>query len=621
MNPVLGQVPICGQKGGKRKISLSVCTELEFTCDNALCIALAKRCDLKYDCQDQSDEMDCSLISFPVGYRSDLPPTVSSGLPTEVSLSMTISALGVDTSKTQLYATYLLQLRWQDDRLSYRNLKVSSNLNLVPYEVMRRLWTPLMGFVNTERNEHSIADEESLMTVVRKTAMQKWNTSSSVEEELYPGRGNDLRLSRKYTTLFVCDFDLNLYPFDVQKCPIELRLMAASSDQLKFQREQVTAHYTGPDYLIEYQVGALNLNFPNGTESEAYSEFVIQVSLGRRSGYAILTIYIPSLILLIISYVTLFFRPEIFEVRVMAALTSLLVVATLFTQASSSLPKTSYFKMVDIWLLFCIGVIFLIIIFHALVDASLSYSDTPDELVSASARRAIFCAAPKGPPERDAQRKTDWKVFWKNYISSASMGVKAADSPDDLKWINDARHGDKLRRRRNDKVDDDKVHKNGADEAFNELDYDLTSDVIHNLDSDSIDVDVANLFSVGLSKEKDCSRDIRDGIDAVLGGEAIDQLGSIAVSGVKIRFVSIGTALSSGMTNRVKRDCEGGDYAHRPKCSSLFVNVATVAGSNIVHVNYSDSAIENRKEAVQCFIWDGPHLIRFCKSMTGGPRK
>ena len=33
-----------------------------------------------------------------------------------------------------------------------------------------------------------------------------------------------------------------------------------------------------------------------------------------------------------ISYVTLFFRPKIFEVRVMAALTSLLVVATLFTQ-------------------------------------------------------------------------------------------------------------------------------------------------------------------------------------------------------------------------------------------------------------------------------------------------
>ena len=66
--------------------------------------------------------------------------------------------------------------------------------------------------------------------------------------------------------------------------------------------------------------------------SETYSELTIEVTLTRRSGYAILTIYIPSLILLAISYATLFFRPVIFEVRVMAALTALLVVATLFTQ-------------------------------------------------------------------------------------------------------------------------------------------------------------------------------------------------------------------------------------------------------------------------------------------------
>lgn len=37
-------------------------------------------------------------------------------------------------------------------------------------------------------------------------------------------------------------------------------------------------------------------------------------------------------------------------------------------QVSSSLPKTSYFKMVDVWFLFCIGLTFLVISFHAVVD-------------------------------------------------------------------------------------------------------------------------------------------------------------------------------------------------------------------------------------------------------------
>ena len=61
----------------------------------------------------------------------------------------------------------------------------------------------------------------------------------------------------------------------------------------------------------------------------------------------------------------------------MTALTSLLVLATLFTQVSASLPKTSYFKMVDIWLLFCILVIFIIIIFHTLIDFQVDYGDFP----------------------------------------------------------------------------------------------------------------------------------------------------------------------------------------------------------------------------------------------------
>ena len=59
----------------------------------------------------------------------------------------------------------------------------------------------------------------------------------------------------------------------------------------------------------------------------------------------------------------------------MTALTAQLVLATLFTQVSTSLPKTSYFKMVDIWLLFCIMLIFFIIIFHTIIDLNLDYSD------------------------------------------------------------------------------------------------------------------------------------------------------------------------------------------------------------------------------------------------------
>ena len=77
--------------------------------------------------------------------------------------------------------------------------------------------------------------------------------------------------------------------------------------------------------------------------SDNYSQLTVEVMLIRRSGYVILTIYMPSLILLSISYVTLFFRPVIFEVRVMASLTSLLVVVTLFTQVQETRMRINIF--------------------------------------------------------------------------------------------------------------------------------------------------------------------------------------------------------------------------------------------------------------------------------------
>ena len=59
----------------------------------------------------------------------------------------------------------------------------------------------------------------------------------------------------------------------------------------------------------------------------------------------------------------------------MVSLTSLLVLSSLLTQTSETLPKTSYFKMVDIWLFFCIVTIFTVIIIHT---ASI-YVDKADE--------------------------------------------------------------------------------------------------------------------------------------------------------------------------------------------------------------------------------------------------
>ena len=86
-----------------------------------------------------------------------------------------------------------------------------------------------------------------------------------------------------------------------------------------------------------------------------------------------LTVYIPTVLLIIISHMTNYFKPFFFEAVVSVNLTVMLVsdtfkpivlfkinsppnnfqvLATMFIAVSENLPKTSYIKMVDIWLIF-----------------------------------------------------------------------------------------------------------------------------------------------------------------------------------------------------------------------------------------------------------------------------
>ena len=56
----------------------------------------------------------------------------------------------------------------------------------------------------------------------------------------------------------------------------------------------------------------------------------------------------------------------------MVAVTTLLVLYTLFTSTSDDLPKTAEIKMLDVWFFFCILLLFIIIVLHVFVDYAIN---------------------------------------------------------------------------------------------------------------------------------------------------------------------------------------------------------------------------------------------------------
>ena len=79
----------------------------------------------------------------------------------------------------------------------------------------------------------------------------------------------------------------------------------------------------------------------------------VKISLKRKIMSEMMTTYLPSILLLMITFATTFFKPVYFEAALTVNLTNMLVMTTIFTSVMDRLPTTSYLKMIDIWLIFC----------------------------------------------------------------------------------------------------------------------------------------------------------------------------------------------------------------------------------------------------------------------------
>ncbi|XP_045624930.1 uncharacterized protein [Procambarus clarkii] len=361
---------MCGQAVGQtRPLLLTPCGAGQFSCDDASCIPLFQRCDLKFDCRDKSDESGCQLVFFPSVYRPDLPPVINSDSnssePLPVTLHVIIESADVDTPSMHMHVNLNVSMTWQEARLKFLNLNEDYTLNRLPYETMKQVWVPVVDFTNTKGIHITQTDHQATMVVNMQGKPSLGDDTRPEELEVYAGLENPISVRRKYSITFQCEFDLKMYPFDEQFCHMELTMLSASSRLLIFDKATTKAIYQGNPQLVEYFVGDVDIDFHNDRD---FAVMIIKLQLLRRSGFIIMNVYIPSLLLLVISYLTLYFTPTNFQVRVLASLTSLLVMATLYTQASASLPKTSYFKMVDVWLLSSIFFIFIIIVLHTVID-------------------------------------------------------------------------------------------------------------------------------------------------------------------------------------------------------------------------------------------------------------
>ena len=87
--------------------------------------------------------------------------------------------------------------------------------------------------------------------------------------------------------------------------------------------------------------------------TEPYKGVKMTITMKRKTTSEMLTTFFPSLLLMLITFATTFFKPFFFEAALSVNLTTMLVMTTIFISKLEGLPRTSYTKMIDYWLILC----------------------------------------------------------------------------------------------------------------------------------------------------------------------------------------------------------------------------------------------------------------------------
>ena len=354
----------------QRTLSLSICEfGTEFTCKSGRCIPIEKRCDRVSDCKDGSDEDDCVLVQVPDNYNKIQAPEngpENEGEPLPIRTQITLLNVDmIDTVTMLVGLTVEIKMSWNDSRLRFANLNPDKK-NPVPERIVEQLWLPLDNILHENAVIGKIHEDDiRRVFVVPISEPILLDGYETYEELLYDGAENSIEVSQRFRIEYDCVFNLEKFPFDEQECDFVMKMNLDHNNSMALVEDDPPIIYNGESKIDQFYIGPFNTN-SSGNGKEA--RFILSIHMVRIYNDQMINTFIPTFLLWLLGYSTLFITIEDFNDRFMGTVTSLLVLASLLSSINMSLPRTSYFKYIDLWFLWYLANIFCIIVYHIMLD-------------------------------------------------------------------------------------------------------------------------------------------------------------------------------------------------------------------------------------------------------------
>ncbi|XP_072542797.1 glycine receptor subunit alpha-2 isoform X2 [Salminus brasiliensis] len=295
-----------------------------------------------------SDFLD-KLMGKTSGYDARIRPNFK-GPPVNVTCNIFINSFGSVTETTMDYRVNIfLRQKWNDPRLAYSEYPDPS-LDLDP-SMLDSIWKPDLFFANEKgANFHDVTTDNKLLRI---------------------SKDGTVLYSIRLTLILSCPMDLKNFPMDVQTCTMQLESFGYTMNDLIFEwldegPVQVAEGLTLPQFIMreEKELGYCTKHYNTGK----FTCIEVKFKLERQMGYYLIQMYIPSLLIVILSWVSFWINMDAAPARVALGITTVLTMTTQSSGSRASLPKVSYVKAIDIWMAVCLLFVFAALLEYAGVN-------------------------------------------------------------------------------------------------------------------------------------------------------------------------------------------------------------------------------------------------------------
>ncbi|KAL3266303.1 hypothetical protein HHI36_010482 [Cryptolaemus montrouzieri] len=236
-----------------------------------------------------------------------------------------ISELDMEYSMDCYFRQY-----WRDQRLSFRGPIKSLSLSI---KMLERIWRPDTFFYNGKNSYvHTITVPNKLLRI---------------------SQDGDILYSMRLTIKAKCPMKLQTFPMDRQSCPLIMGSYAYSSRDILYQWSDEGSVTFVPGMTLS-QFDLIAFPYRNLTVKRREGDFsVLQVSfnLQRHTGYFLIQVYVPCILIVVLSWVSFWIHREATSDRVGLGITTVLTLSTISLDSRTDLPKVKYATALDWFLL------------------------------------------------------------------------------------------------------------------------------------------------------------------------------------------------------------------------------------------------------------------------------